>query len=220
MPVPLPPPPVILVTPIGLRTGPALPPRAVAQGINKLPPLVRQIPGARAGVGQPAAAPQAAAQLDPARATQLTTIGDRLFRHGNVHRAAERYEQALQADPHSAATRLRLAQVALVRGKYTEAANRLREAQAAQPDWLLHAPDVQRLYGEPTDFAAPIAKLETHLQVEPNDRDAWLVLGAQYFLTGRTRQAADIFQRLADRQADPTLTAFLDATAPAVGQAR
>jgi cytochrome c-type biogenesis protein CcmH/NrfG len=144
----------------------------------------------------------------------LITVGDRLFRKGNLHRAAERYEQALQAEPGSAWPRLRLAQVELVRGRYTEAANRYREAQAADPNWMAHAPDVQAIYAEPSDFAGPIKKLETHLQLDPADRDGWLVLGAQRFLSGRTQQAADIFKRLADRPGDPTLASFLDATTP------
>jgi tetratricopeptide (TPR) repeat protein len=151
---------------------------------------------------------------DPVRSKQLDTIGDRLFRSGNLKRAAERFDQAMHANPNAAAPRVRLAQVAIMRGNYAEAANRFREAQAAEPGWLINAPDIQSIYGEPRDFAAPIAKLETHLQVEPNDRDAWLVLGAQWYLSGRTRQAADVFSRLTDRQADPTLDAFLAATTP------
>jgi cytochrome c-type biogenesis protein CcmH/NrfG len=104
--------------------------------------------------------------------------------------------------------------VELVRGRYTEAANRYREAQAADPNWMAHAPDIQAIYAEPEDFAGPIKKLETHLQIDPADRDGWLVLGAQWFLSGRTRQAADVFKRLADRPGDPTLASFLDATTP------
>ena len=59
---------------------------------------------------------------DPTRAKQLTTFGDRLFRSGNFHRAAERYEQALRADNHSAAPHVGLAQIEIARGRYDEAA--------------------------------------------------------------------------------------------------
>ena len=62
---------------------------------------------------------------DPARAVQLTTMGDRLFRVGNLKKAEERYQQAARLDSDSAAPRVRLAQVALVREQY---------AEAAQPD--------------------------------------------------------------------------------------
>jgi tetratricopeptide (TPR) repeat protein len=156
---------------------------------------------------------------DPSRAVQLTTYGDRLFRARNWHKAAERFEQAARADPHSAAPRVRLAQVAIVRGQYSEAAEQLRAAQAAEPGWLAKANDIQTIYAEPADFAGQIAKLETHLQAQPNDREAWLVLGAEWYLSGRTQKAADVFLRLSDRQPDTTLAAFLDATTPA-GQDR
>lgn len=148
----------------------------------------------------------------PARATEMLTIGDRLFRVGNLTRAVQRYDQATKADPDKAAPLVRLAQVAMVRGKYSDAANRIREAQAAEPGWLANAADVQGLFPEPADFARQVAKLEAHLQTQPQDRDAWLVLGAEWYLSGRTTKAADVFLRLSDRAEDPTLRAFLNAT--------
>jgi tetratricopeptide (TPR) repeat protein len=151
---------------------------------------------------------------DQAGAGQLTTVGDRLFRAGNLRRARERYEQAARAAPDLALPRLRLAQVALARGNYSEAASCLREAETAQPGWIITAPDIQAIYGEPGEFARTTARLESHLQIHPDDRDAWLVLGAAWFLTGRTAKAADIFRRLNDpkRKPDVALAAFLDAS--------
>ncbi len=151
---------------------------------------------------------------DPPRAAQLVTLGDRNFRAGNVHRAAERYTQAISADPNAAAPRVRMAQIALNRGQYAEAANHFRDAMTAEPGWLIHAPDIQAIYAEPADFAKQIAKLETHLQANPHDRDAWFVLGAQWYLSGQTRRAADVFMRLTDRKPDASLAAFLDAATP------
>jgi tetratricopeptide (TPR) repeat protein len=153
-----------------------------------------------------------AKRSDPERSNQLVTIGNRLFRAGNTRRAGERYEQAVRADPNAAAPHIGLAQLALARGDYAEAAQHVREALTAQPGWLLHAPDISATYLEPADFAAEIAKLESHLQAHPTDRDAWFVLGAQWYLSGQTRRAADVFLRLTDRKADATLEAFLDAS--------
>ena len=99
---------------------------------------------------------------DPPRGAQLVTLGDRNFRAGNVHRAAERYTQAIAADPTAAAPRVRMAQIALCRGQFAEAANHYRDAMIAEPGWLIHAPDIQAIYGEPADFAKQIAKLESH----------------------------------------------------------
>ncbi len=149
---------------------------------------------------------------DAKRAEERVQVGDRLFRAGELVKATERYEQAHNADPGSATPFVRLAQIALSRGDYAEAANRFREAQTAEPGWMINAPDIQNLFGDPTDFAAIIAKLESHLQAYPEDRDAWLVLGAELYLSSRTQRAADIFLRLTDRKPDATLAAFLNAT--------
>jgi Tetratricopeptide repeat len=151
---------------------------------------------------------------DPARSEQLTTLGDRLFRAGNFKRAEERYLQAIRAAADLAKPRFRLAQIAMMRGQYATAATRIREAETAQPGWIVNASDIQALYGEPADFANNLARLETHLQTNPDDRDAWLVLGAEWFLSGRTTKAADVFKRLNDpnRKLDVALAAFLDAS--------
>jgi hypothetical protein len=153
-------------------------------------------------------------RTDPGYASEMLTIGDRLFRAGNYSRAVDRYEQAIKADPTRAAGRVRIAQVEIVKGHFTAAADRLREAETVEPGWISRASDIQALYLEPADFARQLGKLETHLQSQPKDRDAWLVLGAELFLSGRTRRAADVFLRLSDRREDPTLAAFLDATRP------
>jgi cytochrome c-type biogenesis protein CcmH/NrfG len=142
------------------------------------------------------------------------TLGDRLFRAGNLKKAEERYHQASRLATDLAAPYVRLAQIAIVRGNYQVAANRLREAETAQPGWLETAPDIQAIYGEPAEFARQISRLESHVQIHPDDRDAWLVLGAEWFLSGRTARAADVFLRLDDprRKADIALAAFLDAS--------
>jgi hypothetical protein len=148
------------------------------------------------------------------RSNQLLTVGDRLFRAGNLKKAEERYLQARSAARNQAAPHFRLAQIALTRGHYTEAANRIREAETAEPGWILTAPDIQAIYGEPSAFLHQLARLESYLQGHPDDRDAWLVLGAQWFLSGRTARAADVFLRLDDpnRKSDVALAAFLFAS--------
>jgi tetratricopeptide (TPR) repeat protein len=142
------------------------------------------------------------------------TLGDRLFRAGNLKKAEERYQQAARAISDQAAPYLRLAQIALVRGNYTPAANRLRDAETAEPGWIVTAPDIEAIYGEPSEFARHVSRLESYVQSHPDDRDAWLVLGAQWFLTGRTARAADVFLRLNDpnRKPDIALNAFLEAS--------
>ena len=120
----------------------------------------------------------------------------------------------MRAAPDLAAPRVRLAQVAIARANYSEAASRLREAEIAEPGWIVNAPDIQGIYGEPTEFTRQIARLESHVQTHPEDREAWLVLGAEWFLSGRTAKAADVFKRINDpaRKSDVALAAFLDAS--------
>jgi cytochrome c-type biogenesis protein CcmH/NrfG len=166
----------------------------------------------------PAVAQPKAARLpvrpDGKKANELIVIGDRLFKAGNIKRAEERYEQARRSNPNSATPQIRLAQIALSRNDYAKAAEVIRLATTTEPGWYLVANDIQALYNEPADFAKVIGKLESHLQRSPNDRDAWLVLGTQFYLSGRSRQAGDVFRRLNDRKPDTTLAAMLDATTP------
>jgi cytochrome c-type biogenesis protein CcmH/NrfG len=178
-------------------------------------PLLAPPPQGLVGPGPAANNPPAGAKRsDPARSNQLITVGDRLFRAGNHKRAEERYQQALRAAPDRAAPYARLAQIAIARGNYADAADRLRQAESAEPGWIITAADIQSIYAEPTAFAQTVSRLESHLQVHPDDRDAWLVLGAQWFLSGRTAKAADVFHRLNDpkRKSDVALSAFLDAS--------
>ncbi len=130
----------------------------------------------------------------PSVLEQLTTLGDRLFRAGNFKKAEERYLQAIRVAPDLAKPRFRLAQIAMMRGQYDTAATRVREAETAQPGWIINAPDIQALYGEPADFANNMARLESHLQTNPDDRDAWLVLGAEWFLSGPNNQGGRCLQ--------------------------
>ncbi len=148
------------------------------------------------------------------RAKELVQIGDRSFRGGNIKRADEKYHLASKTDPASPVPHVHMAQVSLARGDYLAAADHLRDAitVSTEGNWLLTTPDIQAIYAEPADFAKHLARLESHLQANPNDRDAWFVLGAESYLSGRTKQAADVFQRLTDRKPDEALAAFMDAS--------
>jgi hypothetical protein len=201
-------PPVFVVVPVGYFPPPVVQPILVGQpgGGLMLPNPSQQ------WMAQPPARTQT--KPDPAKSSGLLAVGDNLFRATNYRRAEWRYEQAVKANPNAAAPRIRLAQIALIRGDYHEAAEQIRAAMTAEPGWLVNASDIQALFPEPTDFAKALAKLESHLQGHPNDRDGWLVLGAEWYLSGRVRQSADVFARLNDRKPDATLAAFLDATTP------
>lgn len=199
----LPPPPPMVVVPR------LIPPQPEVQALG---PLQTQAPSAAA----PRPAPR-----EKSRAANYVTLGDRLFKAGNLKRAEERYSQALQADARATAPMVGLAQIAIVRGDYAEAADRFRVAHAADPAWLQgHPRDVESLYVEPAAFHKQIAALEAHLQAEPGDRDAWFVLGCQWLLSGRPQRAADVFLRLSDRKEDRDVAAFLAAADAKASEAR
>ena len=188
-------------------------------------PFVGAFPADQAGPGglmlphmlatspRPPAVPASLRRVDPARATELTEVGDRSFRGGNYRRAEERYHLAARANPDSPTPHIHLAQVAIVRGDYNLAAGHFRTAVATTPGagWLLEAGDIQAMYGEPEDFRKRIARLESFLQTHPDHRNAWFVLGAEQFFSGHPRVAVDAFLRLRDRPADEALAAFTDA---------
>ncbi len=202
-----PPYPGAVMSPFGYYSefGVPLPPPMAVQGPLLPPPPARALSAPVPATRKPA---------DPDRAAHLLTFGDRLFRGGNLKKAEERYQQALAAAPGRAAPHLRLAELAMVRGRYAEAAARLRDAETAEPGWLASAPDIEAIYGEPEKFHQQLSRLESFVQAHPDDRDAWLLLGAHWFLSGRTARAADVFLRLDDpnRKPDVALAAFLFAS--------
>lgn len=202
--------PVVIASPLVFPLGPAPTPPAITQapggGLMLPSPISRPVALRPAGVGT-------APHNDPARGRELVAVGDRLFRGGNRRRAEERYKLAARVNPRSATPHVRLAQLAFAREDYAEAAARFRLATAADPAWVVEAEDVESLFAEPTEFGRSIARLEAHLQANPRDRDACLVLGGQLLLSGKRREAGDVLARIANRRPEPSLAAFLDATA-------
>ena len=196
---------------------------SVAGSFFPLLPTGQEGPGGLT-LPHPVAAPTTSSQSAPtrrpnrSRSDELIEVGDRSFRGGNYRRAEERYQLAVKANPESPWPHVRLAQIAMVRGDYNKAAGNLRDAVATTrgAGWLLEAPDIQSIFAEPGDFSKQIAHLETYLQAHPNDRNAWFVLGAENYFSGRTRIASDAFLRLTDRSPDAALTAFLDASTVAI----
>ena len=195
--------PLIFVSPIPMQAFPF----AQARGGLMLPMPPQNLVNPNLNQPQPRRA-------NPSRAKEMTDIGDRSFRAGNTKRAEEKFNLATKADPTATAPHVHLAQVSLARGDYAAAADHLRNAVtvAVNNEWLINTPDIQAIFAEPRDFAKQIARLESHLQANPSDRDAWFVLGAEYYLSGRSKLASDAFQRLTDRRPDEALAAFLDAS--------
>jgi hypothetical protein len=148
---------------------------------------------------------------DLERARQLTLYGDRNLRAGDLKRATMRYNQALAANPFDATLHVRRSQVALARGDYAEAVRCLDDALVANPRWLDTPPDLQSLHTEPARFRERMATIEARVQAFPEDRDAWLMLGAMLLMSGRAGAASDVFLRLTDEPPTPLLSSLLQA---------
>lgn len=152
---------------------------------------------------------------DPASAgrdtARLLTVGDRLFRAGDLRRADERYAQAAESDPASGDPHFRRAQVAIRRADYRGAVAFLRQAVHVDPGWSSRAGDIQASWGEPSEFLDALGALEAHLQSDPSDRDGWLLLGAERLYTNRVSEAHDLLLRLSDDPDDACVAALLTA---------
>ena len=110
-------------------------------------------------------------------------MGDRLFRVGNLKKAEERYQQAARLDSDSASARVRLA--APLRERYTKGPltgfvrprplTRLDRDRSRHPGHLRRAQHGFRAPPGP----ARVSSSDPH----PDDRDASLVLGAQFYIS-------------------------------------
>ena len=84
------------------------------------------------------------------------TMGDRLFRAANLKKSEERYHRRSGRPPIWLPREFAWHRSRWRRGNYIDAANRLRDAETAEPGWIVTAPDLQSLYGEPSEFSRTI----------------------------------------------------------------
>lgn len=174
------------------------------------------LPGRDFWWGRPAAPPAKPTVTASAKAFSADYLarGDRFFRAKDYRRARDRFARSARFDPNSADPLVHEAQIDILQGHYEDAAERIRQALSNDGNWVFNAPDIRAMYLEPGDFDKRIADLEAHVQANPEDRDAWFALGFEKYLSGKSRQASDIFMRLTDRRGDATLFLMLQASTP------
>ena len=158
---------------------------------------------------------------DPVRSGQLTTLGDRLFRAGNLKKAEERYLQAMRVAPtwpHRVSGWLR----SPLRGATTPTQpTRLREAETAEPGWIVNAPDIQTIYGEPTEFARQFgaARDLSCRPIPTTAMDGWSWEPNCFSRVERQRPpTSSRGSTIPNRKSDVALAAFLDASNQAAQQ--
>jgi len=114
---------------------------------------------------------------------------------GHLDRAHDALTKGLEALPRSVALWSRLAEVAVARQTWPDAANALAHALAVTPgsvDLLLRAGFVAERLGHPNEA---LAFYERATEAEPNHKQAWTSRGLALLSTGRPQEAAASFER-------------------------
>ena len=121
------------------------------------------------------------------------------FAAGQYRRAAERFKEALDAEP-EAVRHFLLAQAKFAQKRYAEAAQEVRNGLRAHPDWPGKPFDVRTLYGVEADFVGQLGMLAGEVKANPADADALFLFGYELFAAGRRVQARAVLE--AARKAD------------------
>lgn len=138
-------------------------------------------------------APDAGAQL----ADRYITLGDMYFRVGRYDRALDSYERAGVFASRDANLQLILSDAFFAMGRYGEAARAIRAAIAIEPTLVESRADKRGFYGVIGDFERHIDALEAWVQRNPQDGDAWLVLGVNRLFREELTSARDAFRQAA-----------------------
>lgn len=102
------------------------------------------------------------------------------FKNGDLARAEEAYERALEADPESAAALEGLGNVAYEQKKYDLAIERYQQAIAAHPEAISARHKLAVTYSTVNRVAEAIEVLEATVKVEPKNAFAYNALGGLY----------------------------------------
>ncbi|MBI5362405.1 MAG: tetratricopeptide repeat protein [Planctomycetes bacterium] len=154
-------------------------------------------PAAGEGVIQPVAAPKQAPN-DADASGELTKVwvdkGDAAWREGRYADAVYAYARAVDSSPDDGVYHLILADALFATGEYHYAAYSLRRALELDPDLLQTTLDKRNLYPDPTEFDKQLAVLEQYVADHPIDDEARLLLAANYLLSKKPAQCADVLE--------------------------
>jgi tetratricopeptide (TPR) repeat protein len=143
------------------------------------------------------------------------------FREGNYGQAARLFVAAADKNHEDAASRLHAAQALLAVGQYAEALRHVRRAFELQPLLMQLPLDLQDDYTIKSDYDAHVGGLAEHVQANPRDHSALLLLGYAQFFGPRPESAASTMaeiKRLAPK--DPFARKLRAAAAPIIPEAR
>lgn len=137
--------------------------------------------------------------------------GDKAFERGDYAEARGEYVRAVILSDSSAAARISLGISEFALGNFDDAAWAIREGVARAPHLGLASLDLREAYEHPEDLASHLAALEAVVESDPNDADAWFLLGfVRYFSGDRSGGATAFATYRSMPEADPRMTPLIE----------
>lgn len=127
-------------------------------------------------------------------AQKYVKLGDLYFRSGRYAAASDAYARAIELAPEDAALHFIQSDAQFAAGDYSAAAGSIRRALARDPELARASADKTKVYEDPRVFAEQLGRLEGHVQRQPLDGDAFLVLGYNLVFSGRAAEARGAFE--------------------------
>jgi hypothetical protein len=125
-------------------------------------------------------------------------LGKEAFATQEYGRAAERFRQAIDADPNAALPHFLLAQAQMALGKYRPAFDSIQKGLNLDPAWPARGFRPVELYGANlADYAAHLNALEDVLAANPRDAVLLFLSGYELWFDGRKDEARVLFERAA-----------------------
>lgn len=136
-----------------------------------------------------------------AKAEKLVARGDSSFARRQYAGAIARYQEAVQAAPDVADSRIRLVLALIAERRYPAAARAFFEALDAQKDWSESELNLEGHYS-PGQLAKTKRLLTRLVDADPMNAELALALGIQLFFTGQRDKAELYFNRAVQLGAD------------------
>jgi hypothetical protein len=145
-------------------------------------------------------------------AQKYVKLGDLYFRAQRYAAASDADARAIELAPEDAALHFIQSDAQFAAGDYASAAGSIRRALTRDPELARMTADKTKVYEDAKLFEEQLGRLEGHVQKQPLDGDAFLVLGYNLAFSARTSEARAAFETARRLQpSDPAASSFLDA---------
>lgn len=135
--------------------------------------------------------------------------GATFFQKGDYEQAVGEFTRALLNDPDNGFAQLGYAVGQFAVGDFQAAAEAIRRGLAMVPDVVDQPIDVVRQYGVEGDFERHLQSLQRYVSANPQDQDAWFLLGYLTYAGGRPADAIVALEKAAAINPQDTYAAVL-----------